>query len=237
MNSTLKTILIVIGVVVVVWVIFALVSKNNPSMMGGDNNASTSVQADRSTGVATENPSVSGNPVAVQGNTSNSGLSNSALAMIVGNSLITVPQTGVDVALTSGNADYTSGANKGHVAIGKILGRITTDNGTDVIAEMTLTKTGSPNALKYVAMFHNVGDKVTYTSAILIGDRVTVSGITVSADKSVSVNAPQTYMNSALGYNFTVSYLDRKNGEPLTAVPSVPKSVTVHVKNHILATN
>jgi hypothetical protein len=232
MNSRLKTTLIVIGLIVVVWAIFAMAGGNNSPTVTGDNNASTSVQADRSTGL----PKTSGNYKA-QDTTSTGLISDSALAMIIGNTLITVPQTGVDVALSAGNADYTSGSSKGHVSIGKILGRITTDNGTDVVTEMTLTKYNSLATFKYVAMFHNVGTNVTYTSSILIGDRVTISGITVSADKSVTMNPSQKYMSSSLGYNFMVSYLDRKNGEPLTTTPSVPKSVTVHVKNHILATN
>ena len=177
MNSTLKTTLIVILVIVVIWAIFGMIQKNNPSMMGRDNNASTSLQADRSTGTPA-NPSGSTNS-SVSNNTNSKVMSDSALAMIVGNTLITVPQTGVDVALTAGNADYTSGSVKGHVSVGKILGRITTESGTDVVVEMDLTKSGSPAISKYVAMFHNVGDKVTYTSAILIGDRVTVSTITI----------------------------------------------------------
>ncbi len=237
MNSTLKTTWIVIGAVVIIWAIFALVTRNNSNVsMSGDNSASTSVQADRSTGSpASSNGNTSSNSASSQDN-SNSGLiSDSALAMMVGNSLVRVPQTGVDVALTAGNADYTSGTSKGHITIGRILGRVTTDQGTDVVAEMNLTKSGSPSVLNYIAMFHNVGQTVTYTSSILIGDRITISSIAVSPDKTVTTTQPQNYVTSSIGYNVTVNYLDRKNGEPFTTSPSLPETKTVHVKNHILA--
>lgn len=238
MNSTTKTTWIVIAVVVVIWAIYLLVGRNNSNVVTSvDNNASTSVQADRSTGLP-NNTNNSSNTVANQNNTIPVAISDSALAMMVGNSLVRVPQTGVDVALTAGNADYTNGSTKGHISIGKILGRVSTDNGTDVVAEMTLTKSLSPNVFKYVAMFHNVGQTVTFTSAVLIGDRVQISSITVSADKSATVDQkPTNFMTSSVGYNLAVSYLDRKNGEPFSADPTVQESKIIRVKNHILATN
>jgi hypothetical protein len=33
----------------------------------------------------------------------------------------------------------------------------------------------------------------------------------------------------------TVSYLDRKNGEPFTTVPSLLKTISMRVKNHIIS--
>jgi hypothetical protein len=147
---------------------------------------------------------------------------------------IRVPQTGVDVTLNQGQADFTDGAVKGHVVLGRILGRVPTDSGYDVFVAMTVTTSGS-GVMHYVVLFRNVGQAVMYTSTAFIGDRVILTGVIAEPDKSTPYGKSQFYMISATGYSLTVSYLDRKNAEPLTTTPTLAKTVTLHVKNHIVS--
>jgi hypothetical protein len=162
------------------------------------------------------------------------GLSDSALAQILLNTKIRVPQTGVDVALTGGQADFVDSSTKGHVVNGRVLGKIATDAGHDVFTDMTVTIAGQPGVLHYVAIFHNEGQTVTYTSAVLIGDRVNVVGVVANVPPS-AIQKPLSYMKSAVSYNLTVNYLDRKNAEPFTVAPSLAKTVTLRVAKHIVS--
>ncbi len=160
------------------------------------------------------------------------------LATVIGNTLVRVPQTGIDVALTVGEANYTDTTGKlaGHISAGPIIGWTKTESGYDVFTDMTVTKTGQVQILHYVALFHVLSaTNVKFTSAVLIGDRLPITGISASPDRSKSVNPSTIVMNSTVGYYVTVNYLQRKNAEPMTAAASLPVSVTLGVKNHIVS--
>lgn len=164
--------------------------------------------------------------------------SDATLTQIMGNSKVRVPQTGVDVALSGGQASYVSGTTKGQIALGSILSKITTDDGYDIFVNMTVTPTSVANKAapqNYVALFHVKGDVATYTSAVIIGSGLIVKSVEAKRNPAVSVaNNAYPYMDSALGYLLTVSYLDRRSGEFAPTAPTVSKDFTANVKNHIV---
>lgn len=160
--------------------------------------------------------------------------SDATLIQLMNSSKIRVPNTAVDVVLVQGTAGFTDSAVKGTVTLNKILGKVITDVGYDVFVEMSISTNG-PSVLHYVALFRSVGQGVQYTSSVLIGDRLSLVGITAAADTSVTVAIPKTYMSSTLGYKLVLSYLDRKNGEPITTSPSLLKTMSLRVKNHIVS--
>lgn len=240
MNSTTKTVVIALVVILVLglvgwstgWRFGAsdTVVDGEYSLENGSSTANTNGSTNTTTGTnktgSTKTSTVTNNQGTV--------LSDSALMSLMNVARIRVPQTGVDVNLAQGQANFTDSTVKGHVALGRILGKVPTDVGYDVFVEMTITTSG-PAIIEYVALFRNVGQGIQYTSAVSIGDRLTLVGVTATPDKSVKVNAPQSYMSSSIGYNLAVAYLDRKNGEPMTASPSLAKSMPLRVKNHILS--
>ncbi len=235
MNSTSKVILIAVGAILVIWVIFLVATPNNQVAISNDQSASTTDTTNTTTpkpSSGSNNGTNSGTNVAV--NNTTKGLSDSALLMIIKNSSVRVPQTGVDVTLTDGGSDFTNNNVKGHLAIGNVLGKVGTDNGYDVFVEMILTTNGSPVVMHYVGLFQNTDQTVAFKSAASIGDRLVLNGVSASIDKSVMVKNPLPYMNSSAGYNVTLSYLDRKAFEVVTATPTVQSTLTLHVKNHNL---
>lgn len=241
MNSTAKTSLIVLGVVVVVGILFSMggwslgdksrvVDDQYADLNGSDENTKTSTNGTNG------GKSTTGTNTNVNSNTQVSNVpSDATLLTAVGNVVLRVPQTGVDVKLSGGSANFTDSAVKGHVSIGSILAKVPTDDGYDVFVDMSITTDGKPAVIHYVALFRYVNQVTAFTSAVSVGDRVGLYGLTATADSSVKVNPSQSYMSSTLGYVLTLSYLDRKNGEPATANPSVPKTMTLRVKNHIVA--
>lgn len=240
MNSTTKTVTIALVVIL----ILGLVGWSQGWRFGGSDtvvdgeysleNGSSTANTNGSTKTTTGTNKTGSTKTSTATNNQTTVLSDSALMSLMNVARIRVPQTGVDVYLAQGQADFTDSVVKGHVALGRILGKVPTDVGYDVFVEMKIQTTG-PAVLEYVALFRNVGQAVQYTSAVSIGDRLTLVGITATPDKSVMVNPPQSYMSSSIGYNLAVAYLDRKNGEPMTTSPSLAKSMPLRVKNHILS--
>jgi hypothetical protein len=161
-------------------------------------------------------------------------LSDNQLMSAINNSLIRVPQTGVDVSLVGGSANFVDSSVKGKVSIDNILRKVQTDDGIDVFVAMTVTIEGRPAIMRYIAVFNNKGQSVLFKSSILVGDRLIINSVTASEESSVIVKS-LAYMPSATGYLVTVSYLDRKNGEPFTTVPSLLKTISMRVKNHIIS--
>lgn len=225
---------VIIGLVIVALIVIISMGRWNKDVDNTNQTATTTTTNTQNTS-ATTNTSGSANNTAGQNTQNSTALSDSALSMIISNSLIRIPQTGIDAALSAGVADFKNGSAKGHVAMGNVIGKVQTENGYDVFVDMSVSTDKSPTVNHYVALFHNVDQKVTFTSAFQIGDRLTLIGVVASADKSVAMKPSQPFiMDSKLGYLITVTYLDRKNGEPFTTAPSVSKTVTIHVKNHIL---
>ena len=159
---------------------------------------------------------------------------NSALVSLINSALIRVPNTGVDVALTQGSATYSEASIHGRVTAGPIIGKVKTNDGYDVFTDMTVDK-GGVSIFHYVALFHAYGQQIKYTSAAVVADRVSVLNVMASADPALKINSPQGYFDSVGGYILTVNYLDRKNGEPMTATPSVARTLSLHVRSHVVS--
>ena len=161
-------------------------------------------------------------------------LSDSLLISAINNSLIRVPQTGVDVSLVGGSANFADSSVKGKVSIDNLLRKVQTDDGIDAFVAMTITIEGRPAIMRYVAVFNNKGQSVLFKSSVLVGDRLIINSVTASEESSV-IAKPLIQMPSSRGYIAIISYLDRKNGEPFTTAPSLLKTISMRVKNHIIS--
>lgn len=229
MNSSTKTVWYVIAALVVLGIIAFAMGRSDTSVSPADQTASTTGNVSRTgtgkSGVTTTTTTTSTN------NSTTAGLSDADVAMMIASAKISVPQTGVDVALTNGGADFTDSSVSGHISSGPVLSKVQTDNGMDVFTDMTITKKGQPQILHYLAAFHVVGTTVSYTSAVLIGDRLTLLGA-VASKGSAYTSPASSPLKSTDPYTLTLNYLDRKNGEPLTTTPSVAKTVSLRVLQH-----
>jgi len=235
MSSTTKnTLIVIIVIIIVVALFYAFRGSFSPSNSGNDLNATTTVTTTTGGTVGTVGSGGNGGSTGGSGTAALWFDNDATLGSVLASAAIRVPTTGVEVALTQGNADYTSGSVKGHVTIGRVLAKVPTNDGYDIFTDMVLTTPGSATMMHYVALFKVVGQGLNYTSAVMVGDRLNIQSVSPKADPSVKITEPQSYMNSQLGYILTINYLDRKNGEPVSATPTVQKSVEVHVKNHIV---
>jgi hypothetical protein len=241
--TTKKTMWIAAAVVIVLVLIFSfsgwnlgnkvtVVDNQYGDMMGNNNGAgSTSpAGANGNTSGAAMTGSASGGTKAQTGSIP----SDASLMSLISVANLRVPTTGVDVTLAGGAANYTEGSAKGRVSVDRILAKVPTDSGYDVFTDMTMIQDGKSSVIHYVALFRSVGQGIQFTSAVSIGDRVGLVSVTAAANASASVTSPKSYMVSANGYNATLSYLDRKNGEAVTASPSVMKTKVIFVKDHLI---
>lgn len=233
-----------IGVIVIAVLALVAFSGKNDS---ADNNGTMGTSTDSTNGGA--NSGTGANGAAGGGTGGASGGANvgtpsampsdATLTQIMGVSKLRVPQTGTDVVLTGGKANYVSGTSRGQVSLGSILAKVTTNDGYDVFANMSVTQTAPTSrtgADNYLVLFHVKGDVATYTSSILIGQGLPVRSVEAKRDTSVSVsNNAYPYLDSVAGYFLTVSYLDRRSGEYPPTAPTVVKDFTARVKNHILS--
>lgn len=209
-----------------------IVDDQYGDMMGNENGASSTKPAGAKGNAngASTNAGANGGAGAQTGSVP----SDASLMSLISVANLRVPGTGVDVTLAGGAANYTEGSAKGRVSVDRILAKIPTDNGYDVFTDMTMVQEGKSSIIHYVALFRSVGQGIQYTSAVSIGDRVGLVSVTAAANTSASVTSPKGYMVSANGYNATLSYLDRKNGEAVTVAPSLMKTKVLVVKNHLI---
>ena len=239
MNSILKNVLVVVVIVLLVGFILKVAGFN----MFGPNEAVNTTNTEQSSSTSASNSINTANSGGSK-STGTSGastastapLSNDALMALINNaSIIRVPNTGVDVSLYQGGSNFADGAVSGHVSIDHMLGKVPTDSGYDVFVDMTVTTTGKTSIIHYVALFRNLGQAVVFTSAAPVGDRLILQNVTALLDKNVITKKPVSYMTSSVGYALNLSYLDRKNGESYATTPTLPKTMSFTVKNHIVS--
>jgi len=234
MNTTTKNNLYILLVIIIVGVLAYIIyqgSESGTSSSGGTSTSAVTTTNGDSTGVNAASGTAGTGSIAGAVSITD----DATLTGLIGSALVRVPSTGVDVALTQGGADFIDGSTHGHVQIEKIIGKVATNDGFDIFASMSVTKTGSVIDDQYVALFSVMPNKTTkYTSAVLVGDRLTVQNVQVAQDTSAQMKAPQQYMDSTVGYLVTINYLDRNAGEPLTTTPSVAKTLSARVKGHVL---
>lgn len=163
--------------------------------------------------------------------------SDSMIMSLVNVSSLRVPQTAVDVALSGGSAMYKVNATEGKVTMGSLIGKYSTEDGYDVLVSMSVkgdVSKATPVASTYVALYHLKNNKLTYTSAVRIGDNVTIQSADAKPDTSTSVATNPLQFNSALGYDVTVKFLGRNTGQPTDVAPTVSQELPVNVKKHII---
>lgn len=235
-------IIVIVVLVIIGWLIWGGKSADTemPAMTDTSGN-------ENGTGATGSNGANGSNSGSVANDGSNSGAnglpaipSDATLMALFNVSRLRVPQTGADVALSAGQASYTSGSTKGQVMLGSILAKVTTTDGYDVFVNLTVTKSAANNTTmteNYVALYHVKNGMATFTSAVLVGAGLPVRGVEAKRDTAVTTaGAPVSpYMDAAKGYLLTVSYLDRKVGEPATATPTAQKDFTAHVKAHVIS--
>lgn len=237
MNSNSRNVWYAIGalvlVVAVAWYVgFGMRSDTVGTDIPVTENATGTDGVGASNGGTGSQPGISG----TNGNTgsSNAVLSDSALNMIIGNTLIRIPQTGIDKALTNGQATFKEGSVQGRVSVGPVVSRVKTDDGsTDAFAIITYSPEGKTE-VQYIGLFHVTGDKVRYTSSVQLGSGVLLKSMIASIDKSVQAQN-QALASSLLGYNLSVEYLARRGGDSATTTPTVPQSFIAKVKGHVIS--
>lgn len=244
MNSILKNVLVVVVIVLLVGFILKVAGFN---MFGPNEAVNTTANTEQSSSTNASNGASNSTNTANSGGSKSTGtsgastastapLSNDALMALINNaSIIRVPNTGVDVSLYQGGSNFVDGAVSGHVSIDHILGKVPTDSGYDVFVDMTITTAGKTSIIHYVALFRNLGQAVVFTSAAPVGDRLILQNVTALLDKNVITKKPVSYMTSSVGYTLNLSYLDRKNGESYAMTPTLPKTMSFSVKNHIVS--
>ncbi len=171
-------------------------------------------------GTSRKDISTPGTQTPVSGNTSTPSLIDfSTYEQSVKNTLITVPDTNVNISLVDGRASYGTTLDGGDVTLIKLIGGEKTSTGaTHVFADIAV-QSGGTGVFHYVALFDVSSGKPVYRSSHFIGDRVILTSV------STTPKDTQSYM-------LKVQYLDRVEGDPMVAEPNVPKEVSVEVKGY-----
>lgn len=221
MASMLKTVLSVIMIVVVIIGIIVFGFKSDTTIVeqkATDTNATTS----------TSDTTIKNNKTS--SNTPSDGVSDETLNLVLDNIMIRV--NGNEVFLNRGSATVGTGINSSTVMRGPIVGKVQTNDGYDVFTDMTITSANSSTStMHYIALFKVLGTDVKYTSSVVVGYRLDIKGVVAKANQS-NIAPVTNVMDSVAGYALTINYLDRQSGEPVTATPTVAKSITAKVQNH-----
>ncbi len=235
-------IIVIVVLIIIGWLIWG--GKSSDMAVAPTDTTGTTTGSAMTGGNGSTAGSNSGSATNIGSNSGANGLpaipSDATLMGMFNVSKMRVPSTGVDVALSGGQASYTDGTNKGTVALGSILAKVTTTDGYDVFVNLTVTKipvAGTGSTANYIALFHVKNNVANYTSAVLVGNGLPVRSVEAKANPAVTAAGTPVspFMDAMKGYLVTVSYLDRKNNEPMTTAPSVTKDFTATVKEHIIS--
>lgn len=147
------------------------------------------------------------------------GENNAALLARIANTNITIPDADVNVALVNGTADFFIENTKGTVSVPMVIGSAKVLDGYDVFADLVVDA-GAGTPFHYLALFRVTKEETLFSSAVPIGDRVTL----VSA-------APQTMREN--DYELTFQYLEPSSETP-EGEPSEMAEINLFVSDHIL---
>lgn len=136
------------------------------------------------------------------------------------NVLITVPDTNIKISLVEGRASYGTTLDGGDVTFVKLVGGIKVNTKTSYIFADVAVQSGGTGVFHYVLLFDVTGDTITHLSSYFVGDRVELS----------SVGA---VLKDAGSYIVKINYLDREPDQALVDDPTVPKEISVEVRNGI----
>lgn len=126
-----------------------------------------------------------------------------------------VPETNYKVKLKNGEASFNDGQVSGDVVVVSVLGQRKRGEGHDVWVDVA-ESSGGTGIFHYLALFEASPQEAKYLSSKFLGDRIKVLSAT---------SEPESGEN----YTLIVRYLDRKEGEPMVADPSVEKEASFQV--------
>lgn len=136
----------------------------------------------------------------------------------VNTSTLLIPDTSFTVTLRDGKADFSDEITQGSVQLSEPYVSVQTSEGIDTFSTMQYS-TGGSGEFVAIALFHTIDGTTTFANAYVIGDRVTVQNIKkIAGDKNV--------------YTMQVEYLDRDENAPMSAEPTIKKSLTIQVDKH-----
>jgi hypothetical protein len=145
-----------------------------------------------------------------------------SLANIVLGSEITVPETqGVQLKLTASTQEFKKGDERGSVTLGDLFVATQAGESIDVLGYVNVNHGGSGTQQYLILERIGQGGK-HHTSSLFIGDRVPVKSLTLQKS------------NSGGAYEVVISYLERQPDEPMVNAPTVPKTLVVTVKDHLI---
>lgn len=127
---------------------------------------------------------------------------------------VSASESGARVALENGTAKFSEGNVKGTLTLGDVAVEKEVGGAKYVVTSLAVNSGGS-GTYKYVVLFEDSGSALTDKSYALVGDRVTITGIRVDV---VSDN------KGAAQIVVSVNYLDRDQGEPMSAAPTIPRT-------------
>lgn len=238
-NSNEKQVWYIVILVIIIIALFFIFrgNKSTDNMMNDSASTTTPSMND-----GTINNDTSGTGAGGTGSTGGTGATAGIPSTDMINSLIRIakvrpPSSGVDVSLSSGTAEYKTGAKTSRITLGKIYGKYATTDGYDVLVQLQVWPdvTQSMNSTNYVALFHVVGNTARYTSAITVGANTEVKSIEAKPDPALAVTSNPNMFDSVKGYLITVFYLEQRPGAAATSTPNISKDFGARIKNHIVS--
>ncbi len=111
-------------------------------------------------------------------------------------------------------------ASNGVISIIDKLGRVHTASG-DLVLPFVVQYGGS-GTFNYLGLFEKMDRTYVLRDSLLIGDRVAPEALVILANTQGEVGE----------FTARLSYRDRKLDEPMSAIPTEPRTMSVSVKNH-----
>ncbi len=232
---------VIIVLVILVAAYFLFKGNDDNAMMNDGSNmaSSTNTGGDAMTGGNTTGGTGANAGGTTGGNVAGTSAgipSDDVLTALINVSKVRVPQTATDVALSGGTATYKNAGKDARISVGPILGKYVTDNGYDVLVNMSIVKDPAQVVPShYVAMFFVKDNAATFTSAVYVGEGTKINGKPDAvSNKAVSVDKDPLVFDSQVGYVLTIHYLDRRTAETATTTPTQAKDLVTNVRAHTM---
>jgi hypothetical protein len=140
---------------------------------------------------------------------------------------VTASEDGNKVALVNGKAEFSieGSSTKGSVSLGEVAIEKTFGSRKDILATVNINPASSGTS-QYLVLFENKTSGVVEKSIVFLGDKLEVKSITT------------TDLGSKTGEEYValVTVLERKQGEPMSAKPSVQKIFIFTVEKGVFNT-
>lgn len=134
---------------------------------------------------------------------------------------LNVPMTNQKVTLVEGNNQVTTGQGQATITLGDRYAARQTANGFDVIGFINFSTSGTQNQQQYLVLYQATPQTKNHSSSILVDDNIRITEIRTGDTPNPG------------RYGVIVSYLDRREGESLSAPPTISKESIFEVENHL----